>query len=528
MTVNTISTFAKIGTETTMPILATMEMKENAWGFWCLHEKPTSNEFDRYIQMAESLEGVFKAHIVLVKGEGKRPKPAYFQDLFEYRYEDELLDNLIDFTDYRYFIQEQFEGKPLENSQLCLIDMYVPLGGQVKTVVKGKMQKVENGDIESVEQYILDWVKRESGNDKEHLAILGDYGQGKTVLTQKIVHEMLQNSHDYSRIPILIELRGSSPRNESASDILAKWTTRYRTGNANALWELHCAGKLLIILDGFDEMDLVGDTEMLFQHFSSLWTLASVPQSKIIITGRPNLFADDSERREALGIVAPRLDLPYSKAIYLNPLTKPQISHALRHVQTATQKGILDTLDKIGTESSFGELIARPSTLYQLSTVWDKELAKHQDRLNSATVIGSFLDKAYERQEVKQSTFLTTQERNYFLMGIAVGMMLQNKYTNQIKNRELEAMVEQLWTNFPEKLPPYKDALQGNVHKAPLKKRLEQNPHPLQVILRDVHTGGVLVTDPSVSDSFKFAHKSYMEYLVSAFYTGFVLKKRTR
>ncbi|MFK7906960.1 MAG: NACHT domain-containing NTPase, partial [Chitinophagales bacterium] len=277
-------------------------------GVLCVHGEPSAEELQVYLKKASELKGAFEAHIVLMEGMGRKKIQDFNGVAFQYRYEIELLNSLINFRDYKRTIIKDFEDKKLENSDLTLDDMYVPVGGEMKVIVNNKLQKEEDGDIESVEQFILDWAKDETANEKEHLAILGDYGQGKTVLTKKIVKEMLQNPNDYQRLPILIELRGLSPRNEDAISILGKWTNRFG-GDANALWELHKAGELLIILDGFDEMDLVGDTEVLFSHFSQMWTLASVPKSKIIITGRPNLFADDAERREALGLVEPRTSL---------------------------------------------------------------------------------------------------------------------------------------------------------------------------------------------------------------------------
>ena len=135
----------------------------------------------------------------------------------------------------------------------------------------------------------------------EHLAIMGEYGQGKTVLAHKLVREILNRPEEFDRIPILISLRGRSPRNESGLDILSKWAAQYDVP-PRALEELHRAGKLLLILDGFDEMDLVGDTQLLRDHFSRIWGLAKYPNSRIIVTGRQNLFTDDSERRAAIGI----------------------------------------------------------------------------------------------------------------------------------------------------------------------------------------------------------------------------------
>ena len=437
------------------------------------------------------------------------------------RFESELLDNLISLGHYKDFIKDYFEENVLENSELTMVDMYVPLGGHTVKIENGKLNKDEA--LESTEAYILNWAKDKKRLQSEQLAILGEYGQGKTVLMHKIVYEMLQAPEQYPRIPILIELRGLSPRTDNEFGIFGHWANRFKA-KAEALWELHRAGKLLLILDGFDEMDLVGDTEMLFNHFSQLWALARVPNAQIIIAGRPNLFADDEQRRMALGIQEARTQLPYAKAIYLDKLRDEQIDQVLRHAKAETKTGILNALQQASENSSFAEIITRPSTLFQLSTVWDVELAQKQERLNSATVIGSFINKTYDRQQSKGDHVLTSFERSYFMLGIATGMMLDNGYTNQVKHRDLQKMVEQLWANYPPKLPPYADAMQGHRTLDFLPERMKDNQNALESILKDVRAGGILVQDISGRDVFKFAHKSYLEYLVSAFFSGFTLQ----
>lgn len=489
-------------------------------GIVCFHEAPSEEALRTYLKFTNPKPEEFQTHIIAISGTGVKENKTHQGIDFQYRYESELLDNLINFTDYKRYIKALFEKETLPGSDRCLADIYVPLQGELKTIVQEKLQTEHS--VENVETHILDWLQL--ANEKEHLAILGDYGQGKTVLTIKIVKELLDHPDKYKRVPILIPLRGFSPRTNDILDILGKWANRFG-GKAQALLELHKAGRLLIILDGFDEMDLVGDTELLFSHFNQIWTLAAEPKSRIIITGRPNLFADDVERRDALGILPQRIHLPYSKALYINPMTVEQIQGALREVQPQTKAEILQAMESTGQDSSFRELMTRPSTLYQLSTIWNSELANLKDRLNSAVVIGKFIDKDYERQEAKKVNFLTTHERNYFMTGIAVGMMRKNQYTNQIRATELQDIIDQLWANYPLFLPPYKDAQQGNSAKDFLPKRLKENQNAREVVWRDVLSGGILVQDLSGRDVFRFAHKSFLEYFVGDFYADFLVKK---
>ena len=131
---------------------------------------------------------------------------------------------------------------------------------------------------------MLEWLEEES---YRHIALLGDYGQGKSTLSLYFSLKLFEyfDNGEASRIPILIELRGKSPRSLSPSELLATWAYKYRI-DVGALTYLLIAGRLLLIFEGFDEMDLTGDTDARLEHFRTLWKF-TYPSSKILITGRP-------------------------------------------------------------------------------------------------------------------------------------------------------------------------------------------------------------------------------------------------
>src|SRR5947199_162628 len=68
------------------------------------------------------------------------------------------------------------------------------------------------------------------------------------------------------RVPIIIELRGRSARNQTPEEIVAAWAYPYRI-NPVSVMKLIMAGRVLLILEGFDEMALVGESEARLQHF---------------------------------------------------------------------------------------------------------------------------------------------------------------------------------------------------------------------------------------------------------------------
>ncbi|CAA6799536.1 MAG: Unknown protein [uncultured Sulfurovum sp.] len=477
---------------------------------FCTLEEPSKDEIQEKIEFSrQHIEGELFKFIVAVQNENKvKVIETFLNTTLEYRYKEELLNSLVDFSDYFDYIKRAYEDKEISDGDgLRLQDIYVESEGEIPT------EDTKAKPIKSIEQYILKWTKE---NSNKHISLLGEYGQGKSVLSLKVAYEMIQNNHD--RIPIIIELRGKSPRNESLESIVASWASTFGI-QALGMIRLLEEGKLLIILEGFDEMDMIGDSQRRWEHFNRLWEFARYEKSKVLITGRPNLFLDNEEMVDYLNAFDNRSNLFYSEAIHIKPFNEEQIADALRNVELSVRSEILELL-KEKTNDSFEDLISRPSTLYQASIIWS-ELDK--ENINSASVIEHFLNHAYKRQSEKLrsigrtgvETLLTNNERKYFMLGIAVGMVQKNGYTNQINRSELEKIVQKLYEFIPDEVSSdYK------INK-PLKQRMKDNKEALESIFNDIRTSAILVRDLTQNDSFKFAHKSFVEYLNAKYFVEF-------
>jgi len=368
-----------------------------------------------------------------------------------------------------------------------------------------------NTSVEDIEAYVSDWV-REKGI--RHLAVLGEYGQGKSVLALKIAHRLLFEDVSSERIPILITLGGRSPRNQKKLGLLADWAAAYDI-NPKALLTLHEAGRLLLIFDGFDEMDLVGEASLRLEHFRSLWEFSAERNAKIMITGRPNFFLDQVERERSLNIRAKSLEVPYTEAVYLQHLDITRIKKALRNFDRDVSSDIISSLASEGAVYSFKDLMSRPSTLFLAANIWDD--IRHSDdpsRVNSAEVIGRFIQHCYDRQQRKGlPEFLTSTEREYFTAGIAVVMLRESQYSNHLTSSSLQKAVTTLLDGFPEELQRYCSA--ADPQKISLKERLQDRELLVETISTDVRSCGVIVSDLSQFDAFKFAHKSFFELLLA-------------
>lgn len=483
----------------------------------CFLNKPSLEEIEKKILLSKQNcpDKSFKKYIVAIQnGVAENKTIDHPEYAIEYRYKEELLKKIVNFDEYFDFLKKEFyENEITSGDSLKLVDTYVNQKSFLHLPEGSKKQKQKN--IDNTEEYIMKWV-----NNKQlgkHISLLGEYGQGKSSLSLKVANKLIED--DKSRIPIIIELRGKSPKNETLLDILASWATSFNI-NAKAIEKLLEEGKLLIILEGFDEMDLVGDKYIRRLHFKRLVEFMRYEKSKVLITGRPNLFLDNHEMEEFLELNKDNNNLFYCNALILKHLDLKQIENSLRNIDVNTTNEILNVLKNENENVNFKELISRPSTLYQASIIWN-DLDKKN--INSASIIDKFIKHSYLRQEEKfisigrtgVESILTVKEREYFTLGIAVSIIKRDSYSNQISNYQLHRTITELYVNIPDEVS--NDHINGIL----LKRRLEDDLHKIESIFNDVRASGIFVKDLSKNNYFKFAHKSFLEYLFAFYFTHY-------
>jgi hypothetical protein len=422
--------------------------------------------------------------------------------------ESTLLNELVDFSDYFADIKFRAEQQNLPDSALNFTQVYTPCSC-----------KTENGTVHpNLEKYVKDWLLEQN---QKQIALLGEYGQGKSTTALMTTYHLIKENLPEQRVPILIELRGKSPRNMTPEEIIAAWAFPYRI-NPQAVLKLLIAGRVFLILEGFDEMALIGDSEARLAHFRTLWKFC-YPLSKIMITGRPNFFLDDSEMKAALGISKSIAAGPYCEAAQLEPFSITQIEDALRAVALQTRAEIIALAR---ADEKFKEIVSRGSLLYVVSQLWEREqLSKYAGRITSAFVMELFIQHSYRRQTVKSADgpefmVLNEGERKYFMSGVAAYMGALD-LPNQIDREHFMKAVKALYELIPVSVSVQQGVVQNSFFKA-LKERMRDVEDPIQDVANDVRSSGILVTDQSKSGALKFAHKSFMEFLMAEVYAGHI------
>jgi hypothetical protein len=423
--------------------------------------------------------------------------------VIKYLDESQLLDRLVDFRDYFNEIRKRVTIYRASDSVLTLHDVYVP---SKFTLTKG------NTENQTLEQFLNNWLEDSS---QRQLALLGEYGQGKSTAATMWAFHQMQSGLSSGRVPLLIELRGTSPRNLTPLGLLGAWASKYNI-NPQGLLKLLIAGRLTVIFEGFDEMSLVGDATMRLAHFRTLWQLA-YPKAKILITGRPNFFLDEEEMKAALGISKPVGGRPFCQAVRLAPFNAEQIRQALRSYDPQVREQIHALTLK---NERFKDLVSRPSLLQIVAGLWRTErLSQKVDQLTSAFIMDLFVRQSYRREGLKDKDFpgimaLTTSEREYFMLGIA-SYMASNDLPNQITGKQLNQAIKELLATIPDAISTNNPTITGETSRA-LRTRTEDNDLAIEHLMTDVRACGLLVDDPSNPGTFRFGHKSFMEFLSAA------------
>ncbi|MBF0284961.1 MAG: hypothetical protein HQL51_10940 [Magnetococcales bacterium] len=474
----------------------------------CLLQKYSDDalrRFERYIYRVLGREDNNVECFVVVDGaNGNTVKNIFGKDVTILS-EDMLLDDLVDFSNYFRKIKKRVEEDKLPDAAWTIKDIFTD--GRIIE------EDDQNQTPRDMERYLRNWLIT---SEQKQLAILGEYGQGKSTGMLMFAYRLIKEKG--KRLPVLIELRGRSPSTLPPMELLAAWGSSYGI-QAKALMKLHQAGRLLLILEGFDEMAEASASEARYNHFVSLWQFC-YPKAKIIFTGRPNFFLDDKELRNLLGVSRSVAAGPYTHCLDLVPFDFRQMEESLRQADQDVREEIVALAKK---DQAFLDIVSRPSLLYLVCILWRMpELQDHRENLTSAHVIGLFLQHLYRRQEEKvrdsnrHYMMLSNEERSYFMDGVAAYMVV-NRLENQISRQKFLDVITMLYDRIPESIPSVGAIVNGMPQRPPLKKRLLDSQDPYEVVETDVRACGILVPDPARSGALRFPHKSFFEFLVAKY-----------
>lgn len=203
----------------------------------------------------------------------------------------ELENEILGLSDYVRSLTRLFD-------QDGLSDYYIP-GRARLAAYERDLRNLAEADILLFEA-VTAWI---DSDDYQPIAILGGYGAGKSSFIKRLVAHQAERalSDPYARRPILIGL-GEYARYSSLEGLLGgKFTHDFPVDgfNVHHFLELSDKGRMLVALDGFDEMKHAMSWGDFRAQIASLNRLTH-GKAKVVLSGRPSAFTSTEEHVHVL------------------------------------------------------------------------------------------------------------------------------------------------------------------------------------------------------------------------------------
>ena len=444
----------------------------------------------------------------------------------------QLEDELLNLSDSLSTYVVNYQGSDIAKT-------YVELAGV------GNLPYSESGHIEELDAEIISWIGQKK---KGLITILADFGSGKSTLMRHLKYKLclakLEPTAKTAPIPMFFALR--ELRNFGTLDEYIEYVLREEFRKAvpiSVFWRLLRRGDMVVLLDGFDEIDSSSDVNRRRAAFLRLSPLITQNPGVTIITCRPQFFVsieeynsllveiESSQPRPLLSTIIPdeasvsgflnqlaevnrslrgrfvngqRFDSLASDAfgkIKLNPLSDRRIEIYLDHLDVRFRKElgvdskfVLDFLRKV---YDLSDLIKRPLLLEMvMETLFTRRLdIKDKDaHVNTARLyeIYTSVKLEIEASDQKGRLLLSSDERREFAELLAVEMY--SRSTAEISYMDL---LESVQTR--------------QLHSSTLRQiLLTETP---EAVATDVRLCSFLTLNEK--GQYYFVHKSFMEFFVA-------------
>ncbi|MCP4118448.1 MAG: NACHT domain-containing protein [Desulfobacteraceae bacterium] len=200
----------------------------------------------------------------------------------------ELEQRLFDFGPYLAKLKQEFEGSDLART-------YVD-----QRVLLEKAPDKQGSDL------LMHAKKWAAGEGSRLWLLLGDFGTGKTAFFKRFTYELAKHGDDPDMpIPIAVDLK-EFPNAISLEGLLQEHLRNYAdwNGNPEILLHLLSSGRVVLLLDAFDEMGTAAAGRSIDDQFRQLLKPLSRPGSKeksrILITCRTHFFKDQQNVKDVL------------------------------------------------------------------------------------------------------------------------------------------------------------------------------------------------------------------------------------
>jgi len=340
---------------------------------------------------------------------------------------DDLLAGLMDFAVYLERRCDDFTKPRPESDLPALREYYVPL----KARDERGSEKAKPFDLFD---HVQKWIDRAS--PAPPLMLLGEYGTGKTTFCRKLAFELAQSYREaQDRVAAGKPLNGPRPRLPLLINLLDFVEIKKIDSLITHYLDKHCgvdrpryelfealneAGFFVLILDGFDEMAVRVDSATVEKHLYQIEQLAKPPNSRVLLTGRPEFFMSRKELEHSLWPHGEMLANRFKnyEALRLQLWDDAQIQDFLNrlvpHLPNRVGAG-KDYYERIQKIPGFFDDLAQRAVLLEM-IAQTLPFFKPQMPLNRPNLYQLYLQKELERQRLKKGRELLLPDQTRFAL----------------------------------------------------------------------------------------------------------------
>jgi uncharacterized protein YjbI with pentapeptide repeats len=280
----------------------------------------------------------------------------------------------------------QAQRERLANDRIYPARMYVE---QRYRIVSG------GGHTDEVRTGLIDRAVRWLGGENARLVVvLGDFGRGKTSFLRQLARELPARLPSVT--PVLVELR-SLEKAPSLDELLAQHLARQGVDDINLtrLRYMIGSGRIVLLLDGFDELELRVGYENAADYLQTL-LFSVTAEAKIILTSRTQHFRSVRQVRDALAgrigtagrtALGERVETrPESRVVVLEEFSQEQILEFLTNLY---EGDAVRARARFGLISGIGNLLDLSHNPRMLGFVADLEEDRLRDAQNPAGQIST-------------------------------------------------------------------------------------------------------------------------------------------
>ncbi len=427
-----------------------------------------------------------------------------------------------------------------EYLRTAISSLYVPLRAQGHLPGESQDLKI----FENLESSLEEWV---DNGRPGFLTIMADFGSGKTTLLERLkfrycdLYERGKSVHK----PLLLRAKELHKYRDINEFLMSAVVAEFRSAaDINIIWRFIEEGQFLLLIDGFDEVAQQVDPKQRHSYFVSLSALFN-SGCRSIMTCRPTFFVDKSEYDNLVdGVLSDMRDRSRRVTQPLGTLfidDSPDVARLAENM-ARNHGGRLDVRRIRGL--SIGRLDLLPFTEQQI----DIYLSQHNDEFlasisNDWQKVKEFLYTVYDIKDLMKHPILLDMITRTVLsrqldvnnydqrLGAAdiyeayLRALLDREYLDRETRRLLSSQARQSLLEIVALTLFRNDAMDASFHDvlSSISSRHEELVvmHPElrdkaeAHVVADIILTGFLAFDGD--NRFRFAHKSFMEYLLARF-----------